>query len=119
RLVMARPVPLLGVIHGILGFLVEVAPDQLPSALKRLAAGGFCIEQYAWLGGEARGKGLGVRGGVHRPGLGRGPAEWTWRSGSDSTTWCWCGPAASEPSPSTWPSTTCTMATTGQTPSSS
>jgi hypothetical protein len=37
RLVIDRPVPVLGVNHGNLGFLVEVAPDQLPSALKRLA----------------------------------------------------------------------------------
>jgi hypothetical protein len=39
RLVIDRPVPVLGVNHGNLGFLLKVAPDQLPSALKRLARG--------------------------------------------------------------------------------
>src|SRR5215831_13179664 len=55
RLVIHRPVPVLGVNHGNLGFLVEVTPDQLPSALKRLAAGDFCIEQYACLEVDAGG----------------------------------------------------------------
>src|ERR1044071_697534 len=39
RLVIDRPVPVLGVNHGNLGFLVEVTPTGLPSALERLAAG--------------------------------------------------------------------------------
>ena len=37
RLVIDRPVPVLGVNHGNLGFLVEVRPAELPSALSRLA----------------------------------------------------------------------------------
>src|SRR6266513_1425551 len=56
-----RHVPVLGVNHGNLGFLVEVAPDQLPSALKRLAAGDFCIEQYACLEVDAGGMDLAIR----------------------------------------------------------
>ena len=41
RLVIDRPVPVLGVNQGNLGFLVEVTPAGLPSALERLAAGDF------------------------------------------------------------------------------
>lgn len=55
RLVIDRPVPVFGVNHGNLGFLVEVDPAQLPSALARLAAGDFTIERYGCLevsGGE-------------------------------------------------------------------
>src|SRR3954470_19581057 len=36
RLVARRPVPVLGVNLGNLGFLVEVQPDELPEALDRL-----------------------------------------------------------------------------------
>jgi len=71
RLVIDRPVPVLGVNHGNLGFLVEVAPDQLPSALKRLAAGDFCIEQYACLEVDAGGAGLAIRFGFNDVVLGR------------------------------------------------
>jgi len=49
RLTVGRPVPVLGVNHGNLGFLVEVAPAQLPSALARLEKGEFTIEQHACL----------------------------------------------------------------------
>ncbi|MFI5890066.1 NAD(+)/NADH kinase [Actinoplanes sp. NPDC051513] len=49
RLTVGRPVPVLGVNHGNLGFLVEVAPAQLPSALSRLEEGDFTIEQHACL----------------------------------------------------------------------
>ena len=49
RMMVERPVPVLGVNHGNLGFLVEVTPDQLPRALQRLAAGDFSIEQYECL----------------------------------------------------------------------
>ena len=65
RLVIDRPVPVLGVNHGNLGFLVEVTPDQLPSALKRLAAGDFCIEQYACLEVDAGGMDLAIRFGFN------------------------------------------------------
>src|SRR5262249_5039221 len=71
RLVIGRPVPVLGVNHGNLGFLVEVAPDQLPSAPKRLAAGDFCIEPYSCLGVDAGGVDLGARCGCSDEGLGR------------------------------------------------
>ncbi|MFU8872816.1 NAD(+)/NADH kinase [Micromonospora sp. SL4-19] len=49
RLVVDRPVPVLGVNHGNLGFLVEVAPAQLPSALEQLTTGDFSIEQHECL----------------------------------------------------------------------
>src|SRR5215470_2339935 len=71
RLVIDRPVPVLGVNHGNLGFLVEVAPDQLPSALKRLAVGDFCIEQYACLEIDAGGADLAIRFGFNDVVLGR------------------------------------------------
>src|SRR5215467_2437503 len=71
RLVIDRPVPVLGVNHGNLGFLVEVAPDQLPSALKRLAVGDFCIEQYACLEVDAGGADLTIRFGFNDVVLGR------------------------------------------------
>ncbi|WP_433362669.1 NAD(+)/NADH kinase [Actinoplanes sp. CA-142083] len=49
RLTVGRPVPVLGVNHGNLGFLVEVAPAQLSAALSRLEEGDFTIEQHACL----------------------------------------------------------------------
>ncbi|WP_432826917.1 NAD(+)/NADH kinase [Dactylosporangium sp. CA-092794] len=49
RLLVDRPVPVLGVNHGNLGFLVEVSPPELPAALSRLAGGDFTIEQYGCL----------------------------------------------------------------------
>jgi NAD+ kinase len=49
RLVAARPVPVLGVNHGHLGFLVEVTPAELPGALAKVAAGEFTIEQHSCL----------------------------------------------------------------------
>lgn len=49
RLLIERPVPVLGVNHGNLGFLVEVSPARLPAALAQLAAGDFSVEQYACL----------------------------------------------------------------------
>jgi NAD+ kinase len=46
RLMAERPVPVLGVNHGNLGFLVEVSPSELPAALDKMAAGDFTVEQY-------------------------------------------------------------------------
>src|SRR3954452_14598241 len=46
RLAAARPVPVLGVNLGDLGFLVEVAPAELPAALDRLDSGDFTIETH-------------------------------------------------------------------------
>lgn len=46
RLVAARPVPVLGVNHGNLGFLVEVEPHELSDALDRLVAGDMAVEPY-------------------------------------------------------------------------
>jgi NAD+ kinase len=52
RLVARRPVPVIGVNLGNLGFLVEVQPEELPDALDRLERSDFTIEQYSalWLG---------------------------------------------------------------------
>src|SRR4051812_26060006 len=62
RLVARRPVPVLGVNIGSLGFLVEVQPEVLPDALDRLQRSDFTIEPQngLWLGG-------GGGGGLHRP----------------------------------------------------
>jgi NAD+ kinase len=49
RLMAARPVPVLGVNYGNLGFLVEVSPGELPSVLEKMAAGDFTVEQYGCL----------------------------------------------------------------------
>ena len=55
RLVVDRPVPVLGVNHGNLGFLVEVVPQTLGPALAQLASGDFTLEQHACLVAETGG----------------------------------------------------------------
>ena len=56
RLAADRPIPILGVNLGSLGFLVEIQPDELDAALDRLEAGEFTIEEHSALvltdGGE-------------------------------------------------------------------
>jgi NAD+ kinase len=54
RLVARRPVPVVGVNLGNLGFLVEVEPQELPEALDRLERLDFTIEQHSalWLGAD-------------------------------------------------------------------
>ncbi len=47
RLVAQRPVPVLGVNLGNLGFLVEVQPNELDAALDRLDTGNFTIEEHS------------------------------------------------------------------------
>lgn len=49
RLVAGRQVPVLGVNHGHLGFLVEIDPTGLSTALARLAAGDFTVESHPGL----------------------------------------------------------------------
>jgi NAD+ kinase len=49
RLVADRPVPVLGVHLGRLGFLVEVQPSDLDVALDRIAAGDFVLEPHSAL----------------------------------------------------------------------
>ena len=46
RLVAERPVPILGVNLGNLGFLVEIQPHELDSALDRLDTGAFTVEEH-------------------------------------------------------------------------
>jgi len=71
RLMIDRPVPVLGVNHGGLGFLVEVTPAELPSALARLATGEFTIEHYGCLEIGADGVELATRFGFNDVVLGR------------------------------------------------
>jgi NAD+ kinase len=54
RLVARRPVPVLGVNLGNLGFLVEVQPSELMEALDRLQRRVFTIEEHSalWLNGD-------------------------------------------------------------------
>jgi NAD+ kinase len=54
RLVARRPVPVLGVNLGSLGFLVEIQPEELPDALDRLEREEFTIETHnaLWFGGD-------------------------------------------------------------------
>jgi NAD+ kinase len=47
RLVAQRPVPILGVNLGSLGFLVEVEPHELDAALDRLSTGDYTIEEHS------------------------------------------------------------------------
>ena len=49
RLVAHRPVPVLGVNLGNLGFLVEVQPEELSDALDRLERRDFTIEEHSGL----------------------------------------------------------------------
>ena len=47
RLVAQRPVPVLGVNLGNLGFLVEIEPQELDAALDRLEAGDYTVEEHS------------------------------------------------------------------------
>jgi NAD+ kinase len=53
-LALAAPaqLPVLGVNVGHLGFLAEVEPDELPSALAAISAGDFSVEERLALGGQ-------------------------------------------------------------------
>jgi NAD+ kinase len=46
RLVARRPVPVLGVNYGNVGFLVEIEPPELEAALERLSAGEYQLEPH-------------------------------------------------------------------------
>ncbi|WP_326837316.1 NAD(+)/NADH kinase [Amycolatopsis rhabdoformis] len=47
RLAVQRPVPVLGVNYGNVGFLVEIMPSELAGALERLHSGDFEIEPHS------------------------------------------------------------------------
>lgn len=47
RLAVERPVPVLGVNYGNVGFLVEIAPAELAGALERMHSGDFEIEPHS------------------------------------------------------------------------
>jgi NAD+ kinase len=47
RLVAHRPVPVLGVNLGHLGFLIEIEPHEIDAALDRLDTGAFTIEEHS------------------------------------------------------------------------
>ena len=47
RLVADRPIPILGVNLGHLGFLVEIEPHELDAALDRLESGEYTIEEHS------------------------------------------------------------------------
>jgi NAD+ kinase len=53
RLVIDRPVPVLGVNHGNLGFLVEATPLTLAPALAQLSTGDFTVESHGCLVADA------------------------------------------------------------------
>lgn len=61
RLVAERPVPVLGVNHGNLGFLVEIYPQTLTPALEQLAEGRFTVESHGCLVADAGEVALGTR----------------------------------------------------------
>jgi NAD+ kinase len=47
RLVADRPVPVLGVNLGNLGFLVEIEPEEMDAALDRLEMGDYTVEEHS------------------------------------------------------------------------
>jgi NAD+ kinase len=65
RLVIDRPVPVLGVNHGNLGFLVEVTPSTLGAALEQLASGDFTVESHSCLTADAGEAALATRFGFN------------------------------------------------------
>lgn len=54
RLVVGRKVPVLGVNHGHLGFLVEVSPHELAGALERVVNGDYTLESHSCLDVDGR-----------------------------------------------------------------
>jgi NAD+ kinase len=84
RLVAGRPVPVLGVNYGNVGFLVEIEPSELESALERLSAGEFSLEPHhaldatlSWSGSRTRYLAFNDLTVVRRPGSGQVSADLT------------------------------------------
>jgi NAD+ kinase len=65
RLVIDRQVPVLGVNHGNLGFLVEVTPSELDTALAQLVSGDFTVEPHGCLVADTPGVELATRFGFN------------------------------------------------------
>ncbi|WP_377880338.1 NAD(+)/NADH kinase [Actinoplanes nipponensis] len=65
RLMTGRAVPVLGVNHGNLGFLVEVSPPDLEAALAHLVAGDFTVEARSCLVADTPGTPLATRYGFN------------------------------------------------------
>jgi len=84
RLVAARPVPVLGVNYGNVGFLVEIEPFELDVALDRLAAGDYSLEPHhaleaslTWSGSRTSYLAFNDLTIVRRPGAGQVSADLT------------------------------------------
>ncbi|WIE54742.1 NAD(+)/NADH kinase [Curtobacterium sp. MCBD17_003] len=84
RLVAARPVPVLGVNYGNVGFLVEIEPDELAAALERMSAGDYSLEPHhaleavlTWSGARTNYLAFNDLTIVRRPGAGQVSADLT------------------------------------------
>lgn len=84
RLVARRPVPVLGVNYGNVGFLVEIEPDELAAALDRMSAGDYSLEPHhaleavlSWSGARTNYLAFNDLTIVRRPGAGQVSADLT------------------------------------------
>lgn len=84
RLVANRPVPVLGVNYGNVGFLVEIEPFELEIALGRLSAGDYSLEPHhaleatlSWSGSNTHYLAFNDLTVVRRPGSGQVSADLT------------------------------------------
>ena len=82
RLVARRPVPVLGVNYGNVGFLVEIEPPELEAALERLSAGEYQLEPHhaleaklSWSGARTEYLAFNDLTVVRRPGAGQVSAD--------------------------------------------
>jgi NAD+ kinase len=82
RLVAERPVPVIGVNYGNVGFLVEIEPPELEQALERLSAGEYQLEPHhaleatlSWSGSKTSYLAFNDLTIVRRPGSGQVSAD--------------------------------------------